>query len=223
MDKRFIGILVVIAAIFIGIAAFAGHSKNNSNNGSSNSTQPTNHVEGLGKSGVKLVEYGDYECPVCEAYYPTMKQVAAKYSDQIYFQFRNLPLTAVHPNAFAGARAAEAAAMQNKFWQMHDTLYDNQNSWASASNPTTYFNQYAQDLNLNVTKFKQDFSSSQVNALITADLAAFSKTGQEQGTPTFFLDGKYISNTQLVDQNGQPSLDKFSKIIDNEIAQKNKS
>src|SRR5579872_2529873 len=150
MDKRFIGIIVLIAAVFIGVAVINGHSKSNNSSSNSSATQPTNHVEGSAKTGVKLVEYGDYECPICELYYQPIKQIAAKYNDQILFQFRNLPLTQIHPNAFAGARAAEAAAMQNKFWQMHDALYDNQSSWANSSNPTPYFNQYAQELGLDV-------------------------------------------------------------------------
>ena len=57
------------------------------------------------------MEYGDFECPVCGEYYQPLKQVASKFSQQIYFQFRNLPLTSIHPNAFAGARAAEAAGL----------------------------------------------------------------------------------------------------------------
>ena len=221
MDKRLIGILAIIAAIFIGVAVFSGH-KNNNSNSSGSASGATNHIQGSGSTGVKLMEYGDYECPVCEVYYPVVKQVATKYNSQIFSQFRNLPLVSVHPNAFAGARAAEAAGLQQKYWQMHDKLYDNQNVWASSSNPSTYFNQYAQELGLDLNKFKADYASDQVNAAINADLAAFKQTGQEQGTPTFFLDGKYISNTQLVDQSGQPSLDQFSKFIDAEIAAKQK-
>ena len=219
MDKRLIGILAVIAAVFIGIAVLSGHSKKST--GSSNSSaQPTSHITGSGKTGVKLQEYGDYQCPVCEAYYQPLKQVVAKYSDQIFFQFSNLPLVQVHPNAFAAARAAEAAGLQNKYWQMHDLLYDNQSTWASSRNPITFYNQYAQNLGLDMTKFKKDYASSQVNDYINADLAAFQKTGQEEGTPSFFLDGKYIANSQLVDQNGLPSVDKFSAVIDKEIANK---
>lgn len=221
MDKRFLGILALIAAVFIGIAVFSGNSKNSSTNGGS-SSKVTNHVEGSGSSGVTLVEYGDYQCPVCEAYYLPVKQIAAKYNDKIFFQFRNLPLVQIHPNAFAGARAAEAAGLQNKYWQMHDKLYDNQSLWVSSSSPQNFFNQYAQELGLNLTKFKQDYSSTSVNEAINADLGAFKKTGQQEGTPTFFLDGKYIDNKSLVDQSGLPNVDKFSKIIDDEIADKAK-
>src|SRR4051812_37282318 len=110
MDKRFLGILGAIIIIFIGIFAISQHSSNNSGTNGSGS-QATNHVEGGNAKGVTLVEYGDYECPICEAYYLPLKQAVAQYSSDIHFQFRNLPLTAIHQNAFAAARAAEAAAL----------------------------------------------------------------------------------------------------------------
>lgn len=216
MDKRFWAIVGVLLVIVVG-AIFVSNNKNKSNTSNSN-VAPTNHVEGKGSSGVKLVEYGDYECPICEMYYPVVKQVEAQYNDQIYFQFRNLPLTSIHQNAFVGARAAEAAAMQNKFWQMHDALYENQSSWAQSSDPSTFFTQYAKQLGLNVSKFQQDESSDYVNSLINADMSAFNKTNQQEATPTFFLDGKYVTNSQLVDNSGQPSAQKFAAVIANEIA-----
>lgn len=219
MDKRFWAILGVLLVIVVGAIWVNNDKKNNT----SSNVAPTNHIEGKGSTGVKLVEYGDYECPICGMYYPAVKQVEAQFNSQIYFQFRNLPLTSIHQNAMAGAKAAEAAAMQNKFWQMHDLLYQNQNSWAQASDPSTYFTAYAKQLGLNVTKFQQDESSDYVNNLINADMNAFNKTGQQEATPTFFLDGKYISNSQLVDSNGQPSVQKFTTLINNEIAAKTKN
>lgn len=216
MDKRFWAILGVIAVIVVGAIWISDHKNNTA---TSSNTQPSHHIEGQGKSGVTLVEYGDYECPICEAYYTPVKQIAAEYATQIYFQFRNLPLTSIHPNAFAGARAAEAAALQGKFWQMHDELYNNQSAWAnSTSSPTPYFKQYAQALGLNVTKFQSDLNSDQVNNTINADLAAFAKTKQQEATPTFFLDGKFVALSNLVDTNGQPSVAKFEAVINAEIA-----
>ena len=216
MDKRFLAVIGVIIAVFLGIVLFNNHSNsNNTSSSSGNSSKATNHVEGNLNSKVTLVEYGDYECPVCESYFSTVQQVAQKYNAQIKFQFRNLPLSQVHPNAFAGARAAEAADLQGKFWQMHDLLYSSQNwsEWSVSSNPEPYFWSYAQELGLNVTKFKSDFASSQVNDRVNADLSAFSKTGREEATPTFFLNGKYVANSDLVDSNG-PSITEFSKVID---------
>ena len=199
MSKQFLAIIAVVIIVFVGVFALNGHNKSNtSNKSSSGSGKPTNHVEGKGSSGVTLVEYGDYQCPYCEQYYPIVKQVASDYNDQIYFQFRNFPLISVHQNAFAGARAAEAASLQGKFWQMHDLLYDNQSQWSEAKDPTTYFHQYAQQLGLNVSKFESDYASNQVNDAINADLAVGNKLNI-QGTPTFFLDGKQIQVTASVD------------------------
>lgn len=221
MDKRFWAVLGLIAIFVVGAIWVSNNNKANAP--SNNNTQPTHHVEGKGTKGVTLVEYGDYECPICGEYYPAVKQVAAQFNDQIYFQFRNLPLTSIHPNAFAGARAAEAAGLMGKYWEMHDLLYQNQNTWATSSNPQPYFDQYAQQLGLNVNTFKQKMASEQVNNLINADLSAFAKTKQQEATPTFFLDGKYVSNAKLIDNNGQPSVQKFADVINAEIASKNPS
>ena len=224
MDRRFLGILGALVVIFIAVFAISQHSSNsNSSGGNKNSTAGvTNHVEGDNAKGVTLVEYGDYECPVCEAYYLPVKQAVAKYTNDIHFQYRNLPLTSIHPNAFAAARAAEAAGLQGKFWEMHDKLYENQNSWVPpVSNPLPIFSGFAKDLGLNVNQFKTDYASSKVNDAITADLAAFAKTGQEQATPTFYLDGTYLPNTQLVDStSGAPTADKIGAVIQTEIDKK---
>lgn len=208
MNKRFWAIIGVIILIFVGIIIV---NNNKSDSGSkSSSTNPTHHVEGKNKKNVTLLEYGDYQCPACGSYYPIVKQVIAKYSDDIQFQFRNLPLTQLHQHAFVGARAAEAAAMQNKFWEMHDMLYENQDVWSQSSDPASYFNKYAAELGMDTTQFKKDYASSKVNDLINADVAAFKKTGAAEATPTFFLDGKKIETTA--------SVDSFAKQIDAEIA-----
>jgi protein-disulfide isomerase len=223
MSKRFLLVIVICVIALIGIFVV---TKPKANAPSSNA-QPSSHIEGKGAKNVTLVEYGDYECPICYAYYPVLKQLETQFANDIYFQFRNLPLFQIHKNAFAGARAAEAASLQNKFWEMHDLLYENQDpngqsGWVVSPNPLDgYFASFAQQLGLNVTKFKQDYASSQVNDTINADLGAFNKTGQQEATPTFFLDGKYVSNGNVADNSG-PSLSKFSAVIKAEIALKSK-
>lgn len=191
MDKRFLGILAVLVLVFGGIFAVSQHKNNGGSSGSSNSAQATSHIEGQNSKGVTLVEYGDYECPVCGLYnQPVDDALTPQILQQIHYQFRNLPLTQIHPNAFAAARAAEAASLQNKFWQMHNLLYQNQNDWSSSSSPLNIFQSYAKQLGLNLNQFNNDYSSSKVNDAINADVAAFQKTGQDQATPSFFLDGK---------------------------------
>lgn len=230
MSKQFWGILAVIVVIFGGIVFFSNHK--NATAPTSNG-KPTSHIIGDGKSGVTLREFGDYECPICGDFYPTVKQVQAKYNTQIYFQFSNLPLTSIHPNAFAAARAAEAAGMQGKYFQMHDLLYTNQSEWAQSATPTTFFSNYARSLGLDVNKYTTDYASAQVNNAINADLAVFPKlvtaaTGsydatKDMATPTFFLDGKKLDNNSLIDRTTGPSVAAFSKQIDAEIAAKAKT
>lgn len=214
MDKRFWAIIGVIAVIFGGILVF--HSNSKSDTSSKSNAQPTQHFEGKLDSKVTLREFGDYECPVCESYYLVVQQVQQKYADTVKFQFSNLPLLQIHPNAFAGARAAEAADKQSKFWQMHDMLYDAQNwqEWSTSSNPIPYFKIYATSLKLNYTQFQKDFASSAVNDRINADLSDFKKTGQQQSTPSFFINGKYYANKNFTDATGAPSVDAFSKVLD---------
>ncbi len=214
MSKSFIGILAAIIIVFGAIFFFT--NQNGSKSGSNTTaSHPTNHIEGGGSTGVTLVEYGDYECPYCEEYYPIVKQVVADEFSKITFQFRNFPLTSIHPNAFAGARAAEAAGLMGKFWQMHDALYNSSNwqQWSTSTNPDPFFNQYAQQLGLNVSQFQTYFASTQVNNLIQADMAAGNKLNI-QGTPTFYLDGKQI-------QVG-PSVSEFESLINKAIAAKGK-
>ena len=211
MSKQFWIALAAIIVILGGVVFVTNHNKPASSSGSG---KPTNHIEGSSPTGARLIEYGDYQCPVCGTFYQVTQEIVAKYDKKLIFQFRNLPLTSLHPNAFAAARAAEAAGLQNKYWQMHDLLYQNQSSWSQASDPLSYFDAYARTIGLNISKFDTDFSSDAVNRSINADLDAFAKTGDEMATPTYYLNGQRLSNLDLVDKSGQPSVDAFSKVID---------
>lgn len=216
MSKGFWAVIAAVILIFIGIATFGGNDKNSSNSGSSNKSSLSQNVTGSDSSGVILVEYGDYQCPYCEAYYPTIKAATEEYKDRIKFQFSHFPLTNIHQNAFASARAAEAAAMQNKFWEMHDALYESSNNqvWTKASNPNPYFEQYAKQIGLNVTQFKKDFASSRVNDVINADMAEGTRLGIT-GTPTFFINGK---KTEIAND-----LKAFQKVLNDAIAAQSSS
>lgn len=214
MDKRFLAILAVIVLAFFGIMFF------NSKKAEKVDSSPTYHVVGKTDSKVKVVEYGDYQCNACKSYSAVLNEVRQRYADRVSFQFRNLPLQQIHPNAFAGARAAEAADKQGKFWEMHDRLYAEQDQtgasgWVASNSPLNeYFEKYARDLGLDVDKFKADFASPQVNAAINADLAEFDKTKAQKATPAFFINGKQIELATIVDENGTPSADAFAKHID---------
>jgi protein-disulfide isomerase len=224
MDKRFLTILAVIIVVLGGIFIFSKNSSDNKSSSSGDSSQATSHTMGDNKKNVVVVEYGDYQCPICGAYYSPIKEAVEKNKENISFQFRNLPLVSIHPNAFAAARAAEAAGLQNKYWEMHSKLYENQNQWSNVSSPVSFFKAYAKDLGLNAAQFDSDYSSSKVNDAINADLAAFKKTGKDQATPTIFINGVYVSNSEFTDpQTGNPSADKISAVIEAEIAKSNKN
>lgn len=192
MSKQFWGVVAVIVLIFVGVFALQGNKDKTSS--SATAAKPSEHIKGKGSSGVTLVEYGDFQCPYCQQYEPVVNAAVTKYYDQIYFQFRNFPLVNNHPNAFAAARAAEAAGKQGKFWEMYDQLYltSNWQVWTNATDPVPEFNKYAVALGLDEAKFKSDFASSAVNDTINADMAAGTKLNV-QGTPSFFINGKEVT------------------------------
>ena len=158
----------------------------------------TDHVRGAQDGKVTLVEFGDFQCPACGAYEPLVRQVTKDNPTTLKVVFRHFPLTAIHPNALLAAKAAEAAGLQGKFWEMHDMLYDNQKSWASGLNARDFFMTYAQTIGLDVNKFSTDLTSSQVESKILAEYQEGVKLGV-QGTPTFFLNGKMLENPQSVE------------------------
>lgn len=157
---------------------------------------PSDHQYSQGSSGVVLTEYGDFQCPGCRAYYPVIKQIKEEFRDTVTFQYRHLPLETLHVNARAASRASEAAHLQGKFWEMHDRLYETQDTWKDGGDPLSIFTSFASDLGLDTAKFAEDYRSTTVNSIINADIAEFKKTGAELSTPTFFLDGKKIEEPQ---------------------------
>lgn len=213
MSKRFMVILAVLVIAFAGLLVFSKKDANApENGGGNNNATPTNHTVGSGTAGVTLTEYGDFQCPACGQFYPIVKQIKAKYGDQIKFQFRHFPLTEIHQNGLISSRAAEAAGLQGKFFEMHDKLYEGQQAWSASSNPSQIFEDYAAQLGLNVDKFRQDMKSSAVNDSVQADRAE-AKRLQYSSTPTFEINGQKIENPR--------DLAGFEKLIDDAIA-KNK-
>ena len=211
MSKRFLIVILVCVLGLVGVYAATSKkdSKDTGNNSAPSNSKLSNHVTGKNAKKVTLVEYGDFQCPACGAYFPVLKQVKEKYANDIQFQFRNFPLSQIHQNARASSRAAEAASKQGKFWEMHDLLYEQQSSWESSSDATSIFEGYAQQIGLNITQYKTDFSSTEVNATINADYAEGTKLGVNS-TPTFFLQGEKITEAPK-------DLDGFVKLIDQAI------
>lgn len=213
MSKRFLIIMAALVLLFIGVIVFGKDGDDSSSNNGDNSSQGSNYVLGAGTDGVTLVEFGDFQCPACGSYYSVLKQVKEKYGDRIKFQFRHFPLVQIHQNAMVAHRAAEAAGRQDKFWEMHDLLYERQQAWQDSSNPTTIMEDYASELGLNIDKFKTDFASASVNDTIQADIKAGQALGASS-TPTFVLNGNKLEPLPT-------DVAGFSKLIDEAIAAQN--
>lgn len=209
MNNRFAVVVVALILAFIGIIFISKDKKADAPTTNNQEIRATEHKQGAGNKGVTLIEYGDFECPACGAYYPLVKQVKEKYKDDITFQFRHFPLVQIHRNAMAAHRAAEAAGKQNKFFEMHDMLYERQQSWKSETNPTAIFEGYAAELGLNIEQFRRQAASGDINDIINADIKA-GQAADATATPTFVINGK------KVEQNPR-DLEAFYKLIDDAI------
>jgi protein-disulfide isomerase len=146
-----------------------------------------------GAGAVEVVEFGDYQCPACGNAYPWTKKILADYQGKITFYFRNFPLTNLHPNALAGANAAEEAAVQGKFWEMHDKLYESQAEWATLAPEAVVakFGDYATALGLDADKLKSAVTNQTYKDLISRDVTD-GNTLQVNATPTFYVDGRKV-------------------------------
>jgi len=185
--KILTAILVVVVGAMIGLFVIANQGGAPAPTGDKTKiTRDTSHKTGAGT--VTMVEFGDYQCPACGAAYPNVKQLMKDYDGKITFYFRNFPLVNVHQNANASANAAEAAAAQGKFWEMHDKLYETQKELSELSDPTSKFVEYATALGLNVDTFKKAIQDKQYQTVIDQDVADATALNLN-GTPTFFFNG----------------------------------
>lgn len=170
------------------------------------------HVMGNAAAVVTLIEYSDFQCPACAAFEPLVKEMLTTYGDNVRLVYRHFPLYTLHPNAEAAAFAAEAAAQQGKFWEMHDMLLDRQNDWSELADPTSMFVAYAGLLNLNTDQFTQDLTSKIVKDHVSVDVDS-GNAANISATPTIYLNG-----TPLVFPKTQSPTEYFKAQIDAAIA-----
>lgn len=210
--KILIGISVATIALVIGASLLIGGNTPSENaapiaNAKALTRQDSN-VKGAKDAKVTIVEFGDFQCPACGAAHPIVKQLVGEYGDQVKFVFRNFPLQ-MHKNAQPAHQAAEAAGAQGKFFEMHDLLFQNQNEWENSTNPNEQFEKYAQELKLDVEKFKADVASKKFDKKIEQDVNDGYAVGVN-ATPTFFING--------VKQEGGMQYTDFKAKIDAELA-----
>ena len=150
------------------------------------SVSDRDHTRGPADAPVTLVMYGDYECSYCQEAFRAVKQLREDetVTEQTRFVFRNFPLTSVHPHAQQAAEAAEAAAAQGQFWEMHDMLYEHQNALKLDD-----LQEYAEQLGLDGEYLVQELEQGAFTERVQEDLLSGARSGVN-GTPTFFINGE---------------------------------
>jgi protein-disulfide isomerase len=142
------------------------------------------HLYGSADGSIRLLEYGDYECPFCAEAQPIIKEIQRRLGDDLLFAFRHFPLTNIHPHSKHAAEAAEAAGAQGNFWGMHDILFENQDALEDE-----YLAAYAAELGLDVARLIREVTSSIYAQRIREDFKSGMRGGVN-GTPTFFINGE---------------------------------
>jgi protein-disulfide isomerase len=145
--------------------------------------EKADHVRGSPR-GRLIIEYGDYECPYSRQAFHAIEQVEQRLGGKMRFAFRHFPLTQIHPHALAASAAAETAARQGRFWDMHGLLFHRQKALEDGD-----LRGYATQLGLDVAAFDRDRASTAVRKRIQRDIDSGLASGQVLGTPTLFIDG----------------------------------
>jgi protein-disulfide isomerase len=162
------------------------------------------HIKGNPDATVTLVEYSDFQCPACAAFQPVVKEILATYGDRLRFEYKHYPLP-IHPFAQQAAVAAEAASQQGKFFEYHDALFEKQEEWSKSTTPVAFFAKYAEELGLDVEKFKQHQKATLLRDAVRADLSDAKKL-ELTGTPSFYLNGEKMEITSFEDFIGKIAL-----------------
>ena len=202
----------VILAVVAGIAAMIYVAKQKpveTVKPLANKISDSDWVYGNRNAKVTLIEYSDFQCPACGAYYPIVKKIKDDYAKDIAFAYRHFPIPQLHKNAKAAAYAAEAAGRQGKFWEMHDMLFEHQKEWGELDNPQDSFIGYATALSLDIAKFGVDAGSEDVKRKVDRDSASGVASGVN-ATPSFFLNEQKIENPDTYED--------FKTIIDKAVA-----
>lgn len=150
------------------------------------------HYKGSENALVVVEEFADFQCPTCALVHPRMNEITSRFGSKIKFVFRVYPLTTIHRNSYDAAVAAEAAGMQNRFWEMQNLLFRNQRNWAESPQPRPMFEEYAKTLGMDVDKFKEDMAGLVAKRRVDLDMAR-ARALNLTGTPTILVNGRPVS------------------------------
>jgi protein-disulfide isomerase len=148
------------------------------------------HIRGNPDAPVTLEEFGDFQCPPCGKFSEFVEELLKEYNPRLRLVFRNFPLSG-HEHAREAALAAEAAGLQGKFWEMHDTLYREQETWTKAPNVRELFESYAGTIGLDVDQFKKDMDGDKARERVDSDRALADFLGVK-ATPTLFINNRPV-------------------------------
>ena len=148
------------------------------------------HIRGNPDAPVTLEEFGDFQCPPCGKFSEFVEELLKEYNSRLRLVFRNFPLSG-HEHAREAALAAEAAGFQRKFWEMHDTLYREQDTWSKAPNVRELFESYAGTIGLDVDHFKKDMDGDKARERVDSDRALADFLGVK-ATPTLFINNRPV-------------------------------
>ncbi len=192
--------VVVLGLGVFGVWKFATAPTDPQGGGSALDVTDKDWVKGKSEAPVTLIEYTDFQCPACAAYYQILHQLSEEMGDKLKIVVRHYPLIQIHKNALPAARAAEAAGRQGKFWEMYDLLYANQGEWSNAENPMlSIFPAYAGRVGMDIERFRRDMEDTSLDDKINEDRG----TGNElkiSGTPSFFLNGEKLKNPSSIEE-----------------------
>jgi protein-disulfide isomerase len=149
------------------------------------------HVRGAVAAPVTLTMYGDFQCPACMDEAVVFERAWSRIADKASVVFRHYPLD-THPHAFLAARYAEAAALQNRFWDMHDVLYANQQLWSATDAPAELFDGYARELGLDLEQLHADMELPAIREKILGQQRGGTRAGV-RSTPSLFVNGRLVS------------------------------
>lgn len=152
------------------------------------------HRIGYMDASVILVEYGDYECPYCRVAAPVVERLVEEFKNDICYIFRHFPMRNIHPHAELAALAAEAAGVQDKFWDMHRLLFQNGDGLSSQN-----IGLLAQNINLDMDRFLEDFQRPAILDKVHQDFKGGIRSGVN-GTPTFYLNGYRYDNSSAYEE-----------------------
>lgn len=195
-SKFFLGVVIAAVLAVGGFVTFSGKSNSAVTLGSLD--QSKGHKLGSDSAAVKIVEFGDFQCPACAAAAVNFEKAQANNADKVQIIFRHFPLPN-HQNGLNGSLAAEAASQQNKFWPMLELLYANQQQWQSLDNPLDTYTNYAKELNLDVGQFKNDYQNPATKKTVEAD-RDYGLSLKVDSTPTFYVNKvKYVGGRTAED------------------------